>query len=297
MIKTFSRLLDSFLGTHKIHNNLINLNCTRRQPFNTTITSGDDYNCIKLSFSSYSSFVCKLFELIDVYQFLGIPYAKPPIDKLRLQLAVKPDPWTEVKSVADPDCLYLNIYVTESTFNKSSVKQRPVLFWIHNGGLTTRSGVIGGLPMLSLHDVLLVYINYRLNAFGFIHFAAEETRIPTYIGLKLYFGSETNNSDSSSTDTQDNSLLIDILFIKLTKAPLTILLLNFFFVYSFQLAPNYHTNTNATHNQYRSNGKTKRKNWKPYASSTKETIRFEHKRDHTLRAQSEGPIKRKKIKP
>ncbi|XP_015781097.1 acetylcholinesterase-1-like [Tetranychus urticae] len=140
------------------------------------------------------------YESIGVYQFLGIPYAKPPVDKLRLQLAVKPDPWTEIKSVTDPgpaclqpdsgllrtseDCLYLNIYVTESTFNSSSVKQRSVLFWIHGGGLTTGSGVIGGLPMVSLHDVVLVSINYRLNAFGFINFAAEEPKIPSNIGLK-----------------------------------------------------------------------------------------------------------------
>ncbi|XP_025016945.1 LOW QUALITY PROTEIN: acetylcholinesterase-like [Tetranychus urticae] len=127
------------------------------------------------------------YESIGVYQFLGIPYAKPPVDKLRFQLPVEPDPWTEVEPATAPgpaclqppvlpniketseDCLYLNIFVTESTFNNSSNKQRPVLFWIHGGGFTTGSGVIDGLPIVSLHDVVLVSINYRLNAFGFMN--------------------------------------------------------------------------------------------------------------------------------
>ncbi|XP_015781326.1 putative inactive carboxylesterase 4 [Tetranychus urticae] len=142
------------------------------------------------------------YESIGVYQFLGIPYAKPPVDILRLQLPVKPDPWTEVKSVTDfgpaclqphimpdiqitsEDCLYLNVHVTESTFNNSSEKLRPVLFWIHGGGFTIGSGVIEGIPLVPLHDVIIVSINYRLNAFGFIHFGADEPRIPSNIGFQ-----------------------------------------------------------------------------------------------------------------
>ncbi|XP_015789089.2 acetylcholinesterase-like [Tetranychus urticae] len=146
---------------------------------------------------------------IDVYQFLGIPYAKSPVGKLRLQLPVKPDPWTEVKSVTDfgpaclqpmnpvlnipytgktsEDCLYLNIYVTESTFNNSSERLRPVLFWIHGGAFTFGYGNEGnteGIPMVPLHDVVLVTMNYRLNAFGFIYFGANEPRIPPNIGFQ-----------------------------------------------------------------------------------------------------------------
>ncbi|XP_015789280.1 acetylcholinesterase-like [Tetranychus urticae] len=144
------------------------------------------------------------YESIGVYQFLGIPYAKPPVGKLRLQLPVKPDPWTEVKSVTDfgpaclqptslinvkrtsEDCLYLNIYVTESTFSNSSKKLRPVLFWIHGGAFTTGSGNADteGIPMVPLHDVVLVTMNYRLNAFGFIYFGANEPRIPPNIGFQ-----------------------------------------------------------------------------------------------------------------
>uniref|UniRef100_T1KPE0 Carboxylesterase type B domain-containing protein n=1 Tax=Tetranychus urticae TaxID=32264 RepID=T1KPE0_TETUR len=146
---------------------------------------------------------------IDVYQFLGISYTKSPVGKLRLQLPVKPDSWTEVKSVTDfgpaclqpmnpvlnipytgktsEDCLYLKIYVTESTFNNSSERLRPVLFWIHGGAFTFGYGNEGnteGIPMVPLHDVVLVTMNYRLNAFGFIYFGANEPRIPPNIGFQ-----------------------------------------------------------------------------------------------------------------
>ncbi|XP_025017436.1 LOW QUALITY PROTEIN: uncharacterized protein LOC107366031 [Tetranychus urticae] len=143
------------------------------------------------------------YESIGVYQFLGIPYAKPTVGKLRLQLPVKPDPWTEVKSVTDfgpaclqptslinvkrtsEDCLYLNIYVTESTFSNSSERLRPVLFWIHGGAFTTGSGNADTeIPMVPLHDVILVTMNYRLNAFGFIYFGDDEPRVPPNIGLQ-----------------------------------------------------------------------------------------------------------------
>nr|QOV04255.1 esterase CCE70 [Tetranychus urticae] len=84
------------------------------------------------------------------------------------------------------DCLYLNIYVTESTFNNSSNKLRPVLFWIHGGALTSGSGNADaeGIPMVPLHDIIFVTINYRLNAFGFIYFGVNQPRIPQNIGFK-----------------------------------------------------------------------------------------------------------------
>ena len=32
----------------------------------------------------------------NVYQFLGIPYAKPPIGDLRFQYAMRPNPWSHI---------------------------------------------------------------------------------------------------------------------------------------------------------------------------------------------------------
>nr|AFY08502.1 esterase 4 [Panonychus citri] len=144
------------------------------------------------------------FNGIKVAHFLGVPYAKPPIKSLRFQSPEKVDPWTEVKSVTNygascpqrsehikpeetnEDCLFLNVYVTESTFNSSATRKRPVLFWIHGGALTMGSGneFYPGLPMVPFEDVILVTHNYRLNAFGFMYFGAGEPRIPSNIGLR-----------------------------------------------------------------------------------------------------------------
>ncbi|XP_015783762.1 acetylcholinesterase-like [Tetranychus urticae] len=145
------------------------------------------------------------YEKVKVAHFLGIPFAKPPIGPLRFQLPVKPDNWTSVKQVVNygspclqrsqhitvdrtnENCLFLNVYVTESTLKSSnSTFLRPVLFWIYGGALTFGFGndYYSGIPIVPLHEVVLVTHNYRLNAFGFMHFGDKETRIPPNIGLK-----------------------------------------------------------------------------------------------------------------
>ncbi|XP_015792737.1 acetylcholinesterase isoform X2 [Tetranychus urticae] len=144
------------------------------------------------------------YEGTPVYKFLGIPYAKPPIDTLRLQPPEALDPWTEVKLATEfgpacqqtfhriapedvsEDCLYLNIYVSEPTFNSSKTTLRPVLFWIHGGAFKIGAGNLMNdeSPLVPLHNVILVSINYRLNSFGFMYFGHDEPRIPQNIGLK-----------------------------------------------------------------------------------------------------------------
>lgn len=76
-------------------------------------------------------------------EFLGVPYAQPPINKLRF-LPPKPITWDfkETKAVKplcaqsgvfegyeiSEDCLYLNIYVPEKRSEKF-----PVMVWFHGG--------------------------------------------------------------------------------------------------------------------------------------------------------------------
>ncbi|XP_025017030.1 cholinesterase isoform X1 [Tetranychus urticae] len=145
------------------------------------------------------------YEKVKVAHFLGIPFAKPPVGPLRFQSPVKQDNWTSVKQVvrygspclqrneritpeqSDEDCLFINVYVTESTLKSSSTSfLRPVLFWIFGGALATGFGneYYDGIPMVPLHDVVLVTHNYRVNAFGFMHFGDKEPRIPANIGLR-----------------------------------------------------------------------------------------------------------------
>ena len=121
------------------------------------------------------------FDEIDLNVFLGIPYAKPPIGELRFQ---KPQPlnsWSNpIEATQWPnacvhrklhqnyynhnmseDCLYLNIW-SPSDINKSDLK--PVLFWIHGGGLFYGSAVeqfYSGQILAAKGDIVVVTFNYR----------------------------------------------------------------------------------------------------------------------------------------
>jgi para-nitrobenzyl esterase len=65
------------------------------------------------------------------------------------------------------DCFFLNVL----TPNVGRDVRRPVMVWIHGGGLQGGSG--DGWPFLNgafpPEDVVLVTINYRPNVFGFLH--------------------------------------------------------------------------------------------------------------------------------
>jgi len=68
------------------------------------------------------------------------------------------------------DCLVLNVWT-------SAIDQqhpRPVMVWIHGGAFTTGSGswpLYDGTPLASRGDAVVVTINHRLGALGYLHLA------------------------------------------------------------------------------------------------------------------------------
>ncbi len=126
-----------------------------------------------------------------VMEFLGIPYAAPPVGALRWQPPQPPASWTqpldatkfgntcpqitELGVFAGPvsdteDCLYLNVFTTALGPPQGAGKY-PVLLWIHGGGLVdgesndyNASKLAKGGPA---GPTVVVTINYRLGLLGY----------------------------------------------------------------------------------------------------------------------------------
>lgn len=120
-------------------------------------------------------------------EFLGIPFAQPPVSELRWRAPEPPKPWSGVRDAeafgapctqtvqgdwnqhdaetSKEDCLYLNV-MTPQWPPKEPL---PVMFWLHGGGNNggTASSALYKDGTLYAHGVVLVTVNYRLGIFGF----------------------------------------------------------------------------------------------------------------------------------
>nr|WCC58205.1 carboxylesterase [Pharsalia antennata] len=136
------------------------------------------------------------------YAFQEIPYAAPPVGRLRLQPPTEPLKWngvlnttkntkicckTDAVTIPDTieteDCLYLNVF-TPLVPGDSSKSPLGVLIWIHAGGFVFGSGVAQMYNPQNFmdHNIIVVTINYRLGALGFL--TTEDEVIPGNLGLK-----------------------------------------------------------------------------------------------------------------
>ena len=139
--------------------------------------------------------------------FLGVRYAAPPLGELRFQPPEKPAAWegvadatgygapcmqlysasgptesemtrriqaifptsTEAK-MDNEDCLFLNVWTPAA----DDGGKRPVMVWFHGGGYAYGSGnwpAYNGRNLAEKGDVVVVTVNHRLNAFGYLNLA------------------------------------------------------------------------------------------------------------------------------
>jgi para-nitrobenzyl esterase len=78
-------------------------------------------------------------------------------------------PYMAAQGEQSEDCLYLNVYTP------SSEGKRPVLVWIHGGGFilgSASSELYDGGPLCERGDVVIVTLNYRLGALGYLYLGA-----------------------------------------------------------------------------------------------------------------------------
>jgi para-nitrobenzyl esterase len=133
--------------------------------------------------------------------FKGVPYAESPEGERRFAPPVKLLPWTGVRdafefgnramqdenafamapallklfagralSPMSENCLVLNLW----TPGVNDGRKRPVMFWCHGGAFIAGSGDspwYEGTNLCRKGDVVVVTINHRLGAFGYLHLA------------------------------------------------------------------------------------------------------------------------------
>lgn len=152
---------------------------------------------------------------ITYLEFLGIPYATPPLGPLRFKNPVPAEPWEgelDASTLPPPcdqlvlmgreDCLYLNVYTPPDALETDN--PLPVMVYIHGGayyiGGSFRSH---GFQTFVSRGAVVVAMQYRLGLFGFL--STEDEAAPGNQGLKdqtlalrwvkeniAYFGGDTN---------------------------------------------------------------------------------------------------------
>ncbi|XP_003514462.1 pyrethroid hydrolase Ces2e isoform X1 [Cricetulus griseus] len=141
---------------------------------------------------------------VGAHNFLGIPFAKPPVGPLRFAPPEPPESWSgvrdgtsqpamclqnddimnleglkRIKMIMPPismseDCLYLNIYTPAHAHEGSNL---PVMVWIHGGALIIgMASWYDGSMLAAIEDVVVVNIQYRLGVLGFFSTGDQHAR-------------------------------------------------------------------------------------------------------------------------
>ena len=132
-----------------------------------------------------------------VAAFRGIPYAAAPLGPLRWKAPAAPKSWRGVRAAdasgpvciqspvdwaghaldhTSEDCLTLGVWTP-----KVAVSARlPVMVWFHGGGYTAGAGSQYDGAKLARHGAVIVAVNYRLGALGFLAHPALTAESPLH---------------------------------------------------------------------------------------------------------------------
>ncbi|MDX1891950.1 carboxylesterase/lipase family protein [Mycolicibacterium sp. 050158] len=144
-----------------------------------------------------------------VKSWRGVRYARPPVDELRWRAPQPPEPWAAVADATrvgpacpqptDPripidlgapqgdDSLTLNVWASSDT---EPGDRKPVMVWVHGGAYVLGSAsqpLYRGRALARGGEAIIVTVNYRLGAFGFLDlssFSTDRTRFESNLGLR-----------------------------------------------------------------------------------------------------------------
>ncbi|ODN06567.1 Venom carboxylesterase-6 [Orchesella cincta] len=161
-----------------------------------------DTPVVTISNGDLVGFVSRSREGSEFFQFLGIPYATPPLGPLRFEPPQPAKKWEGVRKAkrygsmcihinslsrgvdGKEDCLYLNIFTPKFEENpkKSGQPLLPVFVYVHGGYFMAGGSNYMGPYYLMEEKIVLVTINYRLAAMGFLN--TEDGAVAGNMGLK-----------------------------------------------------------------------------------------------------------------
>ncbi|KAF1746779.1 hypothetical protein GCK72_023236 [Caenorhabditis remanei] len=136
--------------------------------------------------------------------FKNVPFAKPPLGRLRFSYAEWPEPYDDIRDAREyspacmsnasketptnylpmsEDCLYLNVFTNENCLISKKCK---TLIYIHGGGINSGSAIQFNdtfiLERYVQNDIVFIIPAYRMGIFGLLFFG-NDNLVPHNLGI------------------------------------------------------------------------------------------------------------------